>query len=142
MDWSNYEDALLAIDVWREARGEVMDAKRAVAFSVLNRVKNPKWWGSTIAQVIGKKFQYSSMAAPGDPNLIKWPAQPDPSFEDCMQAAADAISDSGPNPVPGADSYYDKSISAPAWAKPEQFVAQVGNLFFYNTDGDHPSNGS
>lgn len=140
IDYSTYEQALLALLVWREARGELYPAKLAVAFSVLNRVAHPKWWGTSLGAVIAKKWQYSSMAAPGDPNLIQYPLPQDVSFQDAMQAVNAVITRSAVNPVPGADSYYDVSIQAPTWAKPEQFVKQVGAFRFYNTDGDIPEN--
>lgn len=136
MDYSTYEKVMLSLLVWREARGETRAAKIAVAFSVLNRVDSPKWWGTSIGAVIAKKWQYSSMAAPGDPNLIQYPLPHDLSFQDSMSAVNAAIAVGAINTVPGADSYYDLSIPPPKWAKPEQFVKQVGAFRFYNTDGD------
>ena len=141
IDYSTYEQALLALVVWREARGETRQAKIAVAFSVLNRVDSPKWWGTSIGAVIAKKWQYSSMAAPGDPNLIKYPLPHDLSFQDSMSAVNAALTPGAINTVPGADSYYDISIPPPKWAKPEQFVKQVGAFRFFNTDGDAAVNG-
>jgi len=136
IDYQTYERAMLALLVWREARGETHQAKVAVAFSVLNRVKSPKWWGTTLGAVIAKKWQYSSMAAPGDPNLILYPLPQDLSFQDSMRAVNVALAGIEANIVVGADSYYDVSIVPPKWAKPEQFVKQVGAFRFFNTDGD------
>lgn len=136
IDYTTYEHAILALLVWREARGELHPAKVAVAFSVLNRVKSPKWWGTTLGAVIAKKWQYSSMAAPGDPNLIQYPLPQDLSFLDAMAAVNAAIANDAINPVAGADSYYSIDIPPPKWAKPEQFVKQIGAFRFFNTDGD------
>lgn len=136
IDYKGYEEAMLALLVWREARGELHQAKVAVCYSVLNRVKSPKWWGRTIGEVVAKKWQYSSMAAPGDPNLIAYPLPHDLSFQDAMLAVNAVLTNGEKNPVEGADSYYDVSIPPPKWAKPEQFVKQVGAFRFYNTDGD------
>ena len=136
IDYQTYERAMLALLVWREARGETHQAKVAVAYSVLNRVKSPKWWGKDLGSVIAKKWQYSSMAAPGDPNLIQYPLPQDLSFQDSMRAVNVAMGNLESNPVAGADSYYDVSIAPPKWAKPEQFVKQVGAFRFFNTDGD------
>lgn len=140
IDYTTYEQAMLALLVWREARGELHQAKIAVCFSVLNRVQNPKWWGTTLGAVIAKKWQYSSMAAPGDPNLIQYPLPQDLSFQDCLLAVNAVIAKTESNPVAGADSYYDVSIPPPKWAKPEQFVKQVGAFRFFDTDGDSPEN--
>ncbi|MDE2258892.1 MAG: cell wall hydrolase [Betaproteobacteria bacterium] len=140
LDYDTYAEAMLALLVWREARGELHPAKVAVAFSVLNRVAHPKWWGTSLGAVIAKKWQYSSMAAPGDPNLIQYPLPQDVDFQDSLAVVNAVIANDVTNPVPGSDSYYDVSIAAPTWAKPEQFVKQVGAFRFYNTDGDHPEN--
>jgi len=40
------------------------------------------------------------------------------------------------NPAPGADSYFDDSISPPKWATLETFVRKIGRLSFYNVDRD------
>jgi len=140
LDYSTYEQSMLALLVWREARGEVYQAKMAVAFSVLNRVKNPKWWGTSLGAVVAKKWQYSSMAAPGDPNLILYPLPHDLSFHDTLSAVNAVLFNSPINQTAGADSYYDLSIPPPKWAKPEQFVKQIGAFRFFNTDGDSPEN--
>jgi spore germination cell wall hydrolase CwlJ-like protein len=130
----------LAFVLWREARNEPRDGKVALVYSILNRVKNPKWWGNDVASVCTKPWQYSSMTDPHDVQLTKYPASTDPSWVECIQVASDVYDGTVPNPCPGADSYYATYISAPNWAKPEQFVAQVGAHRFYNTDGDHPDN--
>jgi N-acetylmuramoyl-L-alanine amidase len=129
----------LGLVVWREARGEALNAKLAVAYSILNRVRNPKWWGHDISSVVTKAWQYSSMTDPMDPQLRTWPVLSDPSWIDCLGIAMMAPSMLN-SLCPGADSYYDTSIPPPKWAKDEMFVAQIGNLKFYNTDGDHPEN--
>jgi spore germination cell wall hydrolase CwlJ-like protein len=135
--WETWGHHLLALVVWREARGEGYHAQVAVAYSILNRVEKPSWWGRTLAQVIAKKWQYSSMTAPTDPQLIKFPVQPDASFEQVMDVVEAVVTRSVGNPAPHADSYYDTSIPAPKWATDDCFVAQIGTLRFYNVDRDH-----
>lgn len=132
--WSNI--VFLALVVWRESRGEIYTAKLAVAFSIMERVKHSKWWGNDLYSVIFKRFQYSSMTNKGDPNLVAWPTMTDPAWVDSMQASVAALAGSVKNPAPGADSYFDTSIAPPVWAKPEQFVIQIGSLRFYNLDRD------
>jgi spore germination cell wall hydrolase CwlJ-like protein len=137
MNFRDFETSLLALVVWREARGEGYPAMLAVACSIRNRVERPSWWGHTFAEVIGKKWQYSSMAAPNDPQLLKYPlSELDQNFSDAMKAATDTISGLALSPVPGADSYYDTSIRPPKWATPETFVAAIGALRFHNLDKD------
>ena len=130
------ETTFLALALWREARGESLDAKRGVACCILNRVKKPCWWGTDILSVLFKKWQFSSLTAPGDKQLTTYPTADDTQFEICMQIARDAVNGSIMNPVPGADSYYDVSISAPVWATSKTFVRQIGRIIFHNTDHD------
>lgn len=126
----------LALVTWREARGEGKECMTAVAHSIMNRVKNPKWWGTDVASVCTKKWQYSSMTDPNDRQLTTWPAN-DPWWESALQIAAGVIDGELANPAPGADSYYDLSIPAPKWADEKKFVKQVGRIKFYNLDDDH-----
>ena len=131
----------LALLIWREARGASRPAKIAVAQSVLNRVHHPKWWGRDLSEVATKKWQYSSLAAPGDPQLIIWPLASDASWQEALDVADLVLSGAGPNPAPQADSYFDTSISPPKWATADKFVVQIDNLMFYDLDGSHPENG-
>ncbi len=128
--------AFLALTIWREARGELYEARVGVAMVILNRVLRPSWWGRDVQSVIFKKWQFSSLTDPGDPQLTKWPLTADPSWIDCLEIACSAIDGSLVNPVPGADSYFDISIPAPAWALPESFVGQLGRIKFYDLDHD------
>jgi N-acetylmuramoyl-L-alanine amidase len=132
--WVNI--VFLALTVWREARGEEYLAKLAVAYSILERVAHPKWWGDDLMSVVFKRLQYSSMTHAGDPNLIDWPQAADSTWSDSMIAAMAATGKGAANPAPGADSYFDDSIAPPSWAKPEMFVLKIGRLNFYNLDRD------
>ena len=126
----------LALTVWREARGEALDAKRAVASCILNRVHKPGWWGNDIMSVVFKKWQFSSLTDPKDPQLTTWPRSGDPSWTQALMVADAILNGIMSNPVPGADSYFDISITAPKWADDKLFVAQIGRLRFYNIDRD------
>lgn len=132
-----YALVLLSLVIWREARGEGVNGWKAVGCSIRNRVLRPSWWGKDYISVITKKWQYSAMGAPGDPQLIKYPKTDDARFYEIMSIASDIIEGYLKSPVPGADSYYDDSISAPSWATPDKFIAKVGRLNFYNMDQDY-----
>lgn len=130
----------LARVVWLEARGEPDEAKLGVAFVVLNRVHNPAWWGETIPEVVWKKWQFSSMTDPNDAQRGKMPT-PDKredwlSWLHCLRIAFNAYASDTLNPVPGADHYFDDSISPPSWAAPEKFVRKVGHLNFFDLGAD------
>src|SRR4030043_1194011 len=106
--WIN--TVFLALVVWREARGESIECQTAVAFSIMNRVENPKWWGKNVMGVVRARLQYSSMTYPKDKQLTTWPAQEDVYWQQCFEVASDVLGKQVENPVPGADSYFDISI--------------------------------
>lgn len=122
--------------MWREARGEGPKAMIAVGCCVRNRVTRPTWWGRDYIDVITKKWQFSAMAAPGDPQLIVYPKSGDKQFEQALEAATWIIDGSTHHPMPGADSYYDISIPRPKWADGTNYVGSIGRLRFHNTDHD------
>jgi spore germination cell wall hydrolase CwlJ-like protein len=126
----------LGLVVWREARGASHEAQVAVASSVMNRVKRPSWWGTDVSSVAGKRWQYSSLAAPGDAQLTLWPLLSDPTWLACLGVAYDVIHSEEPNPLPGADSYYDDSIAPPKWTKGARLCGKIDNLNFYDVDND------
>jgi N-acetylmuramoyl-L-alanine amidase len=130
-----YDLALLSLCIWREARGEIVDTKRAVAWSIRNRVLHPSWWGTDWISVILKPKQYSSFNA-GDPNSVKFPQSNDSSWVASLNAAMEAYSGaSGTDPSRGATHYFDKSLddNPPFWAKDGNMfkTADIGNLHFY-----------
>lgn len=128
----------LAFVIYREARSEALLTKIAVAHSVLNRVRNPKWWGTTVDQVVTKKWQYSSLTDPQDPQLARvWPLVSETAWLECATVAEDALDGTSANPLPGADSYHDTSIAPPKWTEKARFCGQLGKIRFYDTDFDY-----
>jgi N-acetylmuramoyl-L-alanine amidase len=121
----------LALTIWREARGESPDARTGVGFTVQNRVNNPGWWGKTISEVVTKKWQYSSMTDPHDPQLVNWPQPTDQSWIDCLNTADQILNQGATDTTQGADSYFDISIPPPHWATPDKFLVQIGRIKFY-----------
>ena len=106
-----YSFVLLALCIWREARGEDVPTKLAVAWSIRNRVQLPRWWGHNWTGVILMHEQYSSFN-PNDPNAVKLPFQTDPSWADSLTAASQVFPDSllVSDPTGGATSYFDQSM--------------------------------
>ena len=132
----------LALAIWREARGEPQLGRTAVGYSILNRVARPSWWGRTVDEVITKKWQYSSLTDPRDKQLTRWPLLSDISWQECLGVAMQLLFPgvaAAPvdNPVPGADSYYDVSITAPKWTVTARKCGQVGRIIFYDVDHDY-----
>src|ERR1700684_3507913 len=130
-----YELALLALAIWREASGAGADAMLAVAWSIRNRALNPAWYGVGWAAVISKPWQYSSMSAPGDPNLIRWPLVSDPSWASALSIAQLVYQGSayemGADPTQGAINYYSTDIAPPSWVSSMTFTVSIGPFKFY-----------
>ena len=131
------ELVFLALVAWREARGEPHEAKLGVAFSLMNRVARPSWWGRDVLSVATKKWQYSSLTDPKDRQLTTWPGPAEDAWLECLEIAGHVLEDKVRNPVPGADSYYDISIPPPKWADPACFVGQLGRIRFFDLDKDY-----
>ena len=139
--WNYYEITLLALTLWREARGETTEARIAVAHTVKNRLSKPGWWGNDWISVLTKKWQYSSLTDPNDKQLTTWPKADDATFEECLGLADMVVRGVYNSPLKGIDSYYDDSLREdmkPKWAKehPDRFVGKIGRLNFYNLDQD------
>lgn len=125
-----YPCFLLALVVWREARGEPVPGKLAVAWSIRNRVQHPSWWGQDWVTVILKPWQYSSFN-PTDPNAVKWPSETDSAWQACLDVATQVYAGQGTDPTSGAHSYYDDSIPPPEWTKAMTATVKVGALNFF-----------
>lgn len=126
-DW---EVALLALTLWREARGESVDAQRAVGWSIRNRVTKGGWFGDGWAAVLSKPFQYSSLAAPGDANLVKWPEAYEASWQMCMAIATEIHAGEGADPTQNATHYFSQN-EPPLWAYKMRHTVDVGAFHFY-----------
>ena len=135
-----YDFIMLALCIWRESRGEPLNVKQAVAWSIRNRVLNPGWWGHGWSGVILQPYQYSSFNRT-DPNATKLPIDVDPSWQDSLLVATQvhtidpATAPVIPDPTNGAVNYYDSSMASapPAWALDGSFVKVLvsGRLTFW-----------
>lgn len=127
-----YQFILVALCVWREARGESIDAKRAVAWCIHNRASRPSWWGRSHAEVVLKPYQFSSFNQ-GDPNAVKFPADGDPAWQDSLAVTGEMFAGRSIDPTDGSTHYYDDSIAShpPAWAARMQPSGKFGKLNFF-----------
>jgi len=120
---------LLALCIWREARGESIEAKLGVAWTVMNRCHTQgQGFASSVSGNVLKPGAFSSFLQ-GDPNSIKYPAPDDPSWQDSLQAAqAPGLAD----PTNGAVFYFSPPLTAPprVWGAVE-LSATIGRLSFY-----------
>lgn len=131
IDYKELSEAdLLALCIWREARGEGLLGKRGVAHVVLNRVSARSFFGHDVNSVILKPWQFSSFNA-SDPNVDKWPAEADESWIDSQAAAHQVLQWNDPDLTAGALYYFSPPLTHPphAWG-PVGVTLVTGNLTF------------
>lgn len=129
MTWSDWDKALLALCAWREDRSGQREGMLAVMCSVRNRVeRGNKSYSSAITQ----KWQYSSMTAPGDPQLGLYPQGGDPIFELALSLVDDVIDGAIADTTGGATNYYADSMTVPPkWADSMTFTVAIGGQRFF-----------
>jgi spore germination cell wall hydrolase CwlJ-like protein len=120
---------LLALCIWREARGEGMLGRRGVGCVVRNRVRHGGF-GSGYSGVVLKHYQFSSFNAT-DPNSSKWPTDGTVDWMGCIAEANDVLG-GGDDVTNGALFYFSPPLTAPphAWGAVIA-TAHIGNLEFY-----------
>jgi len=119
---------LLALCIWREARGETPRGRRLVGATIANRVADPRWPKDYVG-VILQPLQFSSFNA-NDPNAGQFPRVDDPAWTDCV-AAADETFEDAPNPLTTANHYHVIGLS-PAWRDDSKIVATEQHHVFYH----------
>ena len=122
---------ILARTVHGEARGETFDGALAVAWVVVNRVRQ-KIRGESVRECCLAPAQFSCWLA-GDPNLrviATASVDSDPSFMRSKAAAAAALSHALPDPTGQATDYHALEIT-PDWAKDYTLTARIGSHQFY-----------
>jgi N-acetylmuramoyl-L-alanine amidase len=122
---------MLALAIYREARGEDLAAKLAVGCVIRNRVQHPSWYGRTWFDVITKPYQFSSFN-PGEPNSIVFGGPADLTWQDSVEAAVRVLGGE-PDPTGGATFYFDRSaaMNPPKWAVIYLHTADIGAFHFY-----------
>jgi hypothetical protein len=108
---SDYEKALLALVMYREARGDGMEAMRAVGHVVANRVAAK--WGDW-SKVITKHDQFSSMSVLGDSQNIVWI---NPITQPLLDAAEAVYGGNDPDVTLGAMYYANERTEDSEWYK-------------------------
>ena len=136
-----YDQWLACVAIWREARGQSIAVKTAIWHVIQNRSLDAKRrWPRTISGVVAQHMQFSSMTAPGDPNLVLWPTQPIPgapaladwlAFLDCQTVVESALD---ADPTDGANMYESEPVGKrPKWtdANESTLTLDLKNTRFY-----------
>ena len=124
----------MARTLWGEARGEGLEGIIAVANVIMNRVKNPTWWGHDVISVCTKPWQFSCWNK-NDPNRQKLinVTNDDPQFQACKKIAAVACDGNLDDITDGSTNYFDLRMpQPPAWAKEKAPTVIIGNHAFFN----------
>jgi hypothetical protein len=132
-----YDQFLLALCLFREARGSSLPALTAIYHVILNRVNDPhKRWRRTIPGVILQPLQFSSFNRDSPDQAFPVPpepgTQPNPdwrAWQDCLTVVQTQLL---ADPTGGANCYESCAPGQlPAWASPEKITVTVGPFRFY-----------
>ncbi len=137
----NYDQFILALALWREARGQSSQAMAGIAAVIRNRAEDPKErWPRTITRVILQPRQFSSFNA-GDPNATRFPTPPPgfvadavaPDWKAWLQCCDVATLPLTADPTQGATNYESLPPDAekPSWCDPAKMTTQIGPFRFY-----------
>lgn len=130
MTFTGRDLRVMAQTVWGEARGEGPLGRAAVAWVILNRVRDFRW-RSTIEGVCLQPWQFSCWNG-GDANrpLLDGLTIHDRGFKASLVAAAACLTGEIADPTGGATHYHHKALS-PRWARGRTPSARIGAHVFY-----------
>lgn len=117
---------MLALCIWREARGESLRGKSLVGSVICNRVSDRRW-PKTFTDVITQPRQFSSFNS-GDPNATLFPHESDPSWSASVLAAEQVLEH---GPVTTANHYHVAGL-LPTWADRDKITETEGRHVFYH----------
>jgi hypothetical protein len=88
--------------------------------------------GTSVYAEAVRKWQFSSMTAAGDPNLILFPPDTDQQWQEALALALQAASGALEDITGGATSYYALTMpTAPYWAASMTKTCEIaGQVFF------------
>jgi N-acetylmuramoyl-L-alanine amidase len=109
-----------------EARGEPFIGQVAIAETILNRLNEPKLYGSTIKAILGRPQQF----APPAPR-----AETDPVYLRALFAVLFALLDVRPDITSGA-THFHKIRVHPDWADDLTLTVRIGSHLFYSQEAD------
>jgi N-acetylmuramoyl-L-alanine amidase len=131
-----YDRQIAAATVFMEASGEPPEGRRAVAWTLVNRLKGTGY-GDTLAAVCLKAYQFSSWDTP-DSNRRRLADTPDndPILRDCEAAVDEAVNGTTTDPTGGATFYFATSMpQPPSWAASMTETATIGGQKFFKAMG-------
>ena len=139
---------LIALTVYGEARGQSRLGKAAVAWTILHRAANPRWWGRDPAGCCLAPWQYScwNKEDPNRARLLSFlqggdtgaaalteGAEADAALRECLEIVERVCAGDIPDPTRGATHYFNpKAVaSPPRWSAGRRPAATIGAHLFY-----------
>ena len=121
--------AIGALTAWRENRGGGTPGMQSVLNVLQNRATHR---GTSVYVEAVRKWQFSSMTAPGDPNLILFPLDTDPQWAMALILAGQMSDGTLPDITGGATSYYADSMATPPyWAATMTATVEIAGQKFF-----------
>lgn len=120
----------LALNVYKEARGEELKGQQAVALVTLNRVASGKY-PMDICKTVFQDKQFSWTATDSKGGVLlphKRPDQKSVEWATAMRVAKQSLT---LRDFTGGATHYHKIKVLPKWHKSMEFVGQWGNHRFY-----------
>lgn len=126
---TNSDQFLLALTMYRENRSGGRSGMQSVGNVIMNRAAKRNL---TPYQVCVQRLQFSSITAPGDPQLTNWPTFNDPQWIIAIGLAALAAEGQLTDITDGSVNYYAASMATPPdWAAEMVFTVEIQGQRFY-----------
>lgn len=126
------ETKCLALSVYWEGKTETREGQLAVAHTVLNRAKHPKF-PNTICGVVAQKPDGAKKGC-----QFSWwcdgkrdEPKDDQDWREAVESARAAMKAEAADPTGGALYFHSSKIRPPAWTAKRQRLARIGDHIFY-----------
>lgn len=117
------QPAIVALCAWRENRGGGVDGMQSVLNVIANRAARR---GTTLYEEAIRPLQFSSMTAPGDPELSLYPSPHDLPWQVASGLATLACEGKLADMTDGATVYYNPASIYAKGAKPGKVIEVAG----------------
>lgn len=145
-------EAVFAMTLWGECRGESIQAKTVIASVILNRASKRGWMNGGLPMTVPLRERVKAVCLTSrqfscwnldDPNSLKmWlPLKHDSRvvWDECVLIAAASLDGMFRNQSMGADHYHsiptDLKNKWPKWADDKKLVSRIGHFFLYDLEG-------
>lgn len=118
----------MAIAAWKENRGGLTPGMQSVINVIMNRSIRHH---STPYQEAVAKLQFSSLTAPGDPELTLWPSDGDPQWLNALAMAQQAAGGTLADITSGSIDYYAPRGLSDAMRDPQDYQLPNGSTVLF-----------